>query len=525
MSRRVIAYVRVSRIGGREGDSFLSPELQVEAIERECRRSNLEIIDTLEELDRSGADNTRPLWNEALRRIESGEAQGLVVWNLARFARSVIDGASAIERIEKAGGELYSASGEAGDNSPTGRLTRTIFLAIAEMERDRAAESFAAAQKNAVARGIHIASTVPFGYIRDPESRSYEIDTAASPIVVGMFERRAKGHSWASITRWVIEQGYSTNPQTTETRIKNRAYLGYAYSGSYENRAAHPAIVSRKLFDEANSVRGTKFRGDGKLTSGMLLLGIVRCDNCGRLLSCVASKSRPRKDGGVSSVTPGYYCKNATCKSKGYANAKTLDTWIVGNLFMWLEGLGAADYRVPKSESEDANDADQARESLEVAEYDRKKFIGNRELRRLMSDEEYADELAALTETVNEARIALDMSARKSEVPEIEDVRRLWRTWTNETKREWLGRMVETATVKPKGPWVRQDKIQWQRLQEVGKIRPGSKYSDARWIVECVHVAYSFGVEIGSTQTGIRPSDEVLQKAVAGLGHVPDMLI
>src|SRR5262249_22243463 len=158
---------------------------------------------------------------------------------------------------------------------------------------------------------------------------------------------------------------------TVETRIKNRAYLGYAYSGSHENRHAHPPIVSRKLFDEANRLRGTKFRGDGKLTSGMLLLGLVRCDNCGRLLSCVATQSRARKDGGVPAITPGYYCKNANCKVKGYANAMVLDTWVIGNLFLWLEGLGAADYRIPASAPEaDADDADQARKNLEVAEYD-----------------------------------------------------------------------------------------------------------------------------------------------------------
>jgi DNA invertase Pin-like site-specific DNA recombinase len=488
----------------------------MQAIEAECKRSNLEVIDTLTELDRGGGDNTRPLWNQAIERVEHGEAQGLVVWNLSRFSRSLSDGAKAIERIEAAGGELYSASGEAGDNSPTGRLTRNIFLAIAQMERERAAASFDSAKASAVARGIHVASYVPFGYVRNPETRRYEVDETTAPIVVGMFERRAKGRSWASIARWVTEQGYPSNPQTIVTRVSNRAYVGYAYSGSHENRNAHPAIVSLKLFDEANAVRGTKFRGDGKLTSGMFLLGLVRCDNCGRLLSCVANKSRPRKDGGVPAVTPGYYCKNANCKVKGYANSKVLDTWVIGNLFLWLEGLGAADYEIPASPPEaDADDAEKARKNLEVAEYDRARFIGNRELRRLLSDDEYNQELTELTEAVEEAQIAVEMSAPKDELPSIEDIRKLWKVWTSETKREWLGRMVESVTVKPRKAW----------NQERAKLGRSTrdKYADAAWIVECVHITYSFGVGIGSDNPPgwTPPSDEVLRHAAGDLGHVP----
>jgi hypothetical protein len=42
---KAIGYVRDSRVGGRGGDSFLSPALQRESIERVCQREGLELVD------------------------------------------------------------------------------------------------------------------------------------------------------------------------------------------------------------------------------------------------------------------------------------------------------------------------------------------------------------------------------------------------------------------------------------------------------------------------------------------------
>jgi DNA invertase Pin-like site-specific DNA recombinase len=51
----VVGYVRVSRVGARGGDSFLSPALQREEIARVAAREGLELIEVVEELDASAA--------------------------------------------------------------------------------------------------------------------------------------------------------------------------------------------------------------------------------------------------------------------------------------------------------------------------------------------------------------------------------------------------------------------------------------------------------------------------------------
>jgi DNA invertase Pin-like site-specific DNA recombinase len=240
-SRPVVGYVRVSRVSGREGDTFISPELQRESIERVCKREDLKLVRFIEELDASGGDASRPGWLEAIQEVESGKAHGLVVWNLSRFSRSVVDALGAIERIEAAGGKLYSEEGNLD------KLSRVIRLAISEDERDRAKAGFRAAQENAIAKGIYIAGRVPFGYVRD-ESRRLAPDPATAPLVVELFERRAAKQSWTKLAEWMTEQGYPKARRTVEGIIHNPAYIGVARTAyGLRNERAHEALVSRRL--------------------------------------------------------------------------------------------------------------------------------------------------------------------------------------------------------------------------------------------------------------------------------------
>lgn len=55
-TKPVVGYVRVSQVRGRGGDSFLSPALQREAIERVAAREGLRVVEVVDELDKSGGD-------------------------------------------------------------------------------------------------------------------------------------------------------------------------------------------------------------------------------------------------------------------------------------------------------------------------------------------------------------------------------------------------------------------------------------------------------------------------------------
>jgi hypothetical protein len=71
--------------------------------------------------------------------------------------------------------------------------------------------------------------------------------------------------------------------------IRNPAYLGHAYSGDLVNIRAHPAIVTQLQYDRANAVSGRSPNHDGKLSSQLLLGGLVRCAGCGYGMSVSSS--------------------------------------------------------------------------------------------------------------------------------------------------------------------------------------------------------------------------------------------
>jgi site-specific DNA recombinase len=105
---RMDGYVRVSRVGNRRGERFISPDVQREQISAWADARGIGLLRVFEELDESGMRANRPLLQEAIRRVEAGESDGLVVSKVSRFGRSLIAGLVAIERIHDAGGTFYA---------------------------------------------------------------------------------------------------------------------------------------------------------------------------------------------------------------------------------------------------------------------------------------------------------------------------------------------------------------------------------------------------------------------------------
>ena len=103
----------------------------------------------------------------------------------------------------------------------------------------------------------------------------------------------------------------------------------------------------------------------------------------------------------------------------------------------------------PVNEGSNAADADEAAKSLAAAEYDRTNWIKNREARRLISAEEYNAELASLTESVTEARIAYEMTQEVSVEPPTREVfQDVWDEWTDGSRREFLSRFLSKIIVR-----------------------------------------------------------------------------
>src|SRR5688500_14197352 len=143
----VDGYIRVSQVNERQGESFISPLVQRETIERWAQLQGATVGELFEELDESGARADRPKLEQALVRVERRESSGIVVARLDRFGRSLLDGLAAIDRITRAGGTFVAVEDGLDLSTDTGRLVLRIMLSLGEWELDRVRSNWRTAKQ------------------------------------------------------------------------------------------------------------------------------------------------------------------------------------------------------------------------------------------------------------------------------------------------------------------------------------------------------------------------------------------
>jgi site-specific DNA recombinase len=131
-------YIRVSRVGGREGESFISPAEQRDRIAAWARSRDVAIDQWHSDLDETGGKLERPGLDAALDRVRNGQSGGIVVARLDRFSRAgVADALNVIDEIHEAGGQLAALDLGIDPTTPFGEFAMTIMLGLARMERRR----------------------------------------------------------------------------------------------------------------------------------------------------------------------------------------------------------------------------------------------------------------------------------------------------------------------------------------------------------------------------------------------------
>jgi site-specific DNA recombinase len=70
---RLDAYIRVSKVAGRSGESFISPEVQREHIESWAKLNGALLNWHEPELDVSGGPMRRPVFDQVMERVRRGE--------------------------------------------------------------------------------------------------------------------------------------------------------------------------------------------------------------------------------------------------------------------------------------------------------------------------------------------------------------------------------------------------------------------------------------------------------------------
>jgi DNA invertase Pin-like site-specific DNA recombinase len=268
-----------------------------------AKQEGLQIVGEFTE-SRTAKVPGRPIFNEMMKRIESGEAQGILCWKLDRLARNPIDAASVqwflqesvITHIRTDGASYYPK-----DNV---MMMGVEFSMANQYVRDLATNTM---------RGLHektkrgeYPTIAPVGYLNDPRNKSIVVDRARASAVRDAFTLYAEGNSrLEDIANFFLEHGVISKRGgnrlhlTVVTNIlSNPFYYGhFRYAGElYEGK--YKPIISKALLDKTQAVLKKRGWQDRKENDPASLCGLLTCAECGCSITA-DEKTKHQKNGNI----------------------------------------------------------------------------------------------------------------------------------------------------------------------------------------------------------------------------------
>lgn len=342
---RALGLIRVSK----ERDGMVSPQIQRVAISDYAASRGYRIAGWLEGIDESGSRARSAWWprlDQAIAAVEAGEYDVLVVWKFSRAARHRLKWATALDRVDTAGGRLESATEQFDVSTSAGQFTRGMFGEVAAFEAQRTGEGWKEAHASRIRAGRPANGKPRWGYRYDVEAKLHVPDEETGPVLADLYRRYVAGESMYQLVRWLNAHGWRTTAGGVWSDRSLRRVLdsGFA-SGQFMaggdakrrvaptlHRGVHEAVISPELWQAYLDARGVRRARPARAErSPYLLSGLVRCARCGG--SMVAGQFGARRE-------PKYRCKAG--KESGpqvCAGGYVMATFVEAGVLTWLQEL------------------------------------------------------------------------------------------------------------------------------------------------------------------------------------------
>jgi site-specific DNA recombinase len=337
---KAIGVIRVSRVGGREGDHFVSPGEQRDKLEAWAKTQKIRLVDVVEEMDVSGGAplKKRPGLLRAVEAVEAGETSIVVVAYFDRLVRSLRVQFEVVERIEQAGGKVVTLdAGEVSNGTAASWVSSTMLGMMAEYQRRQVAERTQGAKVRAVSDGRAPFAYAPAGYDFDKQHRLVPNDDADT--IREAFQLRLQGGSIHDVRQLLDDR--KVRPGRPQGRgvwtyngarsiLRNDSYLGRLTFGNLVNDDAHEPIVDIATFQAVQDTFGNRGKRSGRRSQSTRLLaggvGLLRCGTCGSRL--VVGNQRPRGAG----TEPYFFYRCSTprsaCKARVAIAAPAVEDYV-----------------------------------------------------------------------------------------------------------------------------------------------------------------------------------------------------
>lgn len=413
-----------------------SIKTQIDALEEYCEKNKIKVADHYTDDGVSGgkAAFRRPQMARLLDDIKEKKIDIVLFTRLDRWFRNVQEYFKVQEILDEHKVEWKAIWEDYDTTTANGRMAITIFLAIAQNEREKGAERvrvvFEKKRKNKEAW-----FTPPFGYIKEADDDGIMRlvkDPNLKEAMQDFWDVAVKYHNVSKAARYVNRvYGLNRTKKLWFDVIHNEIYAGVS-KGVQGYCEPYVSKEDWEIFQQ---------RGNIKKTQGnrvYLFTGLMKCPLCGcTMVSTYCTQTR--KSGEIKEYKS-YRCQRKdihTCKNKSTVSELKAEKWLLDNLENLLqEEIARVELERAKPKKKPKTDTTALREKLRRLEV--VYMAGNK------TDAEYLAETAEIKEQIKKAEMErlddpaeIDIESLRAtletdfrgiyETLSLEDKRRFWR--------------------------------------------------------------------------------------------------
>jgi len=335
MQWKAALYIRLSKEDGDKGESN-SITSQREILKEFLKlHPDIELYDIYVDDGFTGTNFDRPDFSRMMEDIYSGNVNCVIVKDLSRFGRNYTESGNYLDNVFVRLRIRFIALNNGVDTATNNMnaATQCISVGVTNVINESVAATTSVNVRGTLnvnrAQGKFIGSFPTYGYLKDPnDHHKLIIDEEAAPIIRSIFERFVAGRSIIGIAKELNEEGIPNPsmykklkgfnykhpvgknndglwPDSSVRRIlRNEMYIGNMVQGknttiSYKIKQCraipkedwiiventHEAIVSKEIFEKAQSLFNKNIRVAPQKKEVDLFSGFVRCADCHRAMN------------------------------------------------------------------------------------------------------------------------------------------------------------------------------------------------------------------------------------------------
>lgn len=286
MSKRIIRAALYGRVSTEEQAlRGFSIEAQVEALKKYCEENGIKIVDIYLDEGISGAKP--PLKRPALKRllddVEAGKVDIVLFTKLDRWFRSVKEYFKVQDVLDNNKVEWKAIQENYDTTTANGQMAITIFLAVAQNERDKTAERIKAVldHKRKNKEACFGGRATPFGYKKEVDKDGAQRlvkDPETEQAVREFWNILIKSNNLNKAIRHMVQEyGIKRDWKTWKRMTQSDFYCG-VHRGVQDFCPAYVTPEEFLKFQERDTIKGTP--------TGVpyYFRGLMRCPECGHKL-------------------------------------------------------------------------------------------------------------------------------------------------------------------------------------------------------------------------------------------------